>query len=79
MSPEMQMIVDTLDTATADFIFGAVMLLIFAAAITVVLFASLAIRALYRLGCWLAVHTWRDAIIDVERKALGRPYLRAQR
>jgi hypothetical protein len=67
MSPEMQFFVDTLENGAADFLFGLLFLLLFAALLLIALFASLAIRAVWR---FLTRRSWRDVVVSFERKAL---------
>jgi hypothetical protein len=63
----MQAIVDALDTATADAFFFAIFFVAQFAFLGALLFAGLGIRGAWR---WLARHSWRDAIVSVEWKAL---------
>jgi hypothetical protein len=69
MSPELQLLLDSIENSGADFLFGVLFFATLACAVALLLFAGLAVRAAWR---WLAGHTWRDAIIAAERRALSR-------
>jgi len=61
------MIAQAIDNAAANIVVGFIVLGVFAMLIVALLFFCLAVRGVFR---WLARHTWRDAIVSAERKAL---------
>jgi hypothetical protein len=67
VNPELQLLLDAAENSGADFLFGLLFFVLLAGAVALLLFAGLALRAAW---CWLAGHTWRDAIVNVERRAL---------
>jgi len=67
MSPQLQLLLDATENTGADFLFGLLAFATLACAVAILLFAGLALRTAWR---WLAGHTWRDAIVAAERRAL---------
>lgn len=61
------MLVDALNDGAATVLFGFIVCVGYALLLMGVLWALLAVRAVWR---WLTRHTWRDAIVTLARKAL---------
>jgi hypothetical protein len=66
MTPEMQMLWDSLEGIAGDVFFFFFSFLLIAGFLSMLLFAGLAIRAVW---CWLTRASWSDVIVAVERKA----------
>jgi hypothetical protein len=58
-----------IDNAWAFVLFSVVVLGLYAFALLILLFVGLLLRHAWR---WLASANWRDVVVSVERKALGR-------
>jgi hypothetical protein len=69
VTPETQWLLDITENTGADFLFGLLFFAALACVVALLLFSGFALRAAWR---WLASHTWRDAIVAAERRALRR-------
>lgn len=67
MSPELQSMLDGLESTGADFLFGLLFIGTLACVMALFLFCGLVVRGAWR---WLRGHTWRDAIVSAEKRAL---------
>jgi hypothetical protein len=61
-------VIQAIDSAGAGVLFGILVLVSFALVMLLILFALLALRAVWR---WLTLHNWNDVIRSTERKALN--------
>jgi hypothetical protein len=66
-TPEIQCLLDAMESTGADFLFGLLFFAALACVVALLLFAGLAVRAAWG---WLAGHTWHDAVVSAERRAV---------